>query len=226
MTVTGSGRPDAQGDALSDQVGVARVADLAHVSRETAAPLTDYAALLRKWQHSINLVGRSTLPVLWDRHMLDSAQLAPLIAAEQPRQPAILDVGSGAGFPGLVLSILNAGSVHLVESDRRKASFLRQVCFQTGADAAIHADRVEALSPFPVDIITARAFAPLPRLVDLVSGFLHDNTVLWLLKGEEAERELTELAECWTVDVTRRTSRSDPRGVLLRLARLARRPAA
>lgn len=208
-----------------DEAGLTRVAALADVSRETVAPLQSYADLLRKWQRSINLVSRSTLPDLWDRHFADSAQLLPLIRRDAAsRTPTILDVGSGAGFPGMVLAALGAGAVNLVESDQRKVSFLRQVVLATGANATLHTARVEELAPFPADIITARAFAPLPRLFDLVADFISDTTVLWLLKGREAEQELTALSEYWTVSVERITSRTDPHAVILRLSDAARTP--
>ncbi|MBK5911538.1 16S rRNA (guanine(527)-N(7))-methyltransferase RsmG [Rhodothalassium salexigens] len=206
--------------------GLDLVCRLGDVSRETAAPLTQHAELLVKWQRSINLVSRSTLPDLWRRHMADSAQLVPHIRREGLDRPTILDLGSGAGFPGLVLAQLGAGRVHLVEADQRKASFLRQVLLATGAEATLHTDRLETLAPFPVDIVTARAFAPLVRLVEWAADFVNENTVFWLLKGREVGQELTDLAEYWTVEADRVASATHDDGVLLRLSQVRRRDGA
>jgi 16S rRNA (guanine527-N7)-methyltransferase len=128
------------------------------VSRETLARLEAYAALLLAWNRRVNLVGRGTEEDLWRRHMLDSAQLHPLIPAGAR---TLVDLGSGAGFPGLVLAILGGPHVHLVESDQRKAVFLREAARVTGAAAMVHAIRIEAAPPLAADIVTARALAPL-----------------------------------------------------------------
>ncbi|MGE5766830.1 MAG: 16S rRNA (guanine(527)-N(7))-methyltransferase RsmG, partial [Bacteroidota bacterium] len=143
------------------------------VSRETLARFQTYADLLVKWNQAINLVGPATLPHLWYRHFLDSAQLRQhLPPAPEAADRVILDVGAGAGFPGLVLALLGCGKVHLVEADQRKAMFLREVVRATGAPAEIHPCRLEALPLFPVDVVTCRAFAPLPRLLALTERFL------------------------------------------------------
>jgi 16S rRNA (guanine527-N7)-methyltransferase len=182
------------------------------VSRETLVRLERYAALLRKWQPAINLVGSRTLDDLWRRHMLDSAQLAPLAQGLGKRW---LDIGSGAGFPGLVLAILGVGEVHLVESDARKAAFLGTVIHETTAHAVVHVARIESLPAEPYDVITARAVAPLAQLLAWGSRFAAENTISLFPKGQDVDVELTEAAKCWKFDAERVPSRSDPRGSIL-----------
>ncbi len=124
------------------------------VSRETLSALETYAALLVKWQARINLVAKDSLPDLWRRHFLDSAQLVPLLP---PGAAPITDLGSGAGFPGLVLSIMTGRAVHLVDSDQRKGAFLLEAARMTGAKARVHSERIEATKAWPAEIVTARA---------------------------------------------------------------------
>jgi 16S rRNA (guanine527-N7)-methyltransferase len=187
------------------------------VSRETVDRLRAYADLLVKWQRRINLVGPATLPDLWCRHMLDSAQLLPLLPSG-----VIVDLGSGAGFPGLVLAILGAGPVHLVDSDARKCAFLREAVRLTGAAASVHNQRIEAIAAFPVTAVTARALAPLSRLLELAAPFLAPETQCLFLKGRGSEDELTEAAKDWMMTVERIASQSDPSGFVLRLREVRR----
>lgn len=189
------------------------------VSRETSEHLDSYAALLQKWQARINLVGPSTVNEMWTRHFLDSAQLLTLVAKHRPGGlPARwMDLGAGAGFPGLVLAIMGAGPVDLVESDRRKCSFLRQVIMATGAPATVHAARIEELEPFPVDIITARALAPLDKLVAYAAPFCTEGSEMWFLKGKDAADELTCCQQYWTVDAEMFESVTDPDANIVRL---------
>lgn len=197
----------------------AEFAAAANVSRETLARLEAYAELLRRWQERINLVGAATLGDLWRRHMLDSAQLLPHL----PSGP-LLDMGSGAGFPGLVIAVLGRGPVHLVESDARKCAFLREAIRVTGATAQLHNARIEALKPFPVAAITARALAPLPQLLAWAAPFLASGVDCWFLKGATAEDELTLAAKVWMMRVTRLPSVTDPAGVILHLSEVRRGP--
>ena len=192
------------------------------VSRETLARLEAHLALLRAWQPRINLVGEATLDDPWRRHMLDSAQLLDLAPArsEGPARRWV-DLGSGAGFPGMVLAILGAGEVHLVESDRRKAAFLAESARRTGARATIHNRRAEELDPFAADVVTARALAPLARLLALAWPFIAQHTVCLFPKGRNVEKELTEARKNWTMSVEYLASRSDPSGTILRLRRVA-----
>ena len=182
--------------------------------------LSAYLDLLGKWTRKINLVGASTMKDPWRRHILDSAQLLSLL----PRTDSpILDVGSGAGLPGLVLAILGAGPVELVESDARKGVFLREAIRITDAPATVHTIRLEALPPFAADVITARAFAPLPDLLEKIAPFIGPSTVCLLHKGKDAGRELTASMKFWKMRVDRFPSRTDPAGVLLRMEDVARR---
>lgn len=207
----------------------------ADVSRETLDHLIVYKELLEKWQRRINLVGPATLPDVWNRHFLDSAQLFPLIQASLKgrRGPcALIDLGSGAGFPGLVLALVARGAgqplqAHLIESDRRKAAFLAEVCRATGLARAvtIHAERIEKLplERLPrADIVTARALAPLYDLLDYAAPLLAPHGVGLFLKGAKAGDELTQAAKHWTMRVDRFPSRTDPSGTILRVAALTR----
>ncbi len=168
------------------------------VSRETLIRLDAYVALLRKWNRRINLVSRNSLEDVWRRHVLDSSQLmAFLPPAPAGRSRVILDLGSGAGLPGLVLAILGAGEVHLVESDGRKAAFLREAARIAETEVRIHACRIEALTPFPVDLVTARALAPLTRLLALAGPFLGPETRCLFLKGAGVAAELEAARSAW-----------------------------
>lgn len=189
------------------------------VSRETLGRLKAYAELLRKWQKHLNLVGPEGLRDLWRRHFLDSAQIVPLLPLQTR---TLLDLGSGAGFPGMVLAILGIPEVHLVESNRRKCAFLREVARITGTGVALHPTRIEELTPFPVDAITARAVAPLPALLDLVSPFFGLSTCCIFLKGARVEDELAQARKEWSMALECLPSRSDPGGTILRLRRISR----
>jgi 16S rRNA (guanine527-N7)-methyltransferase len=192
------------------------------VSRETIAALETYAGLLRKWQKAINLVSGATLDDVWNRHFLDSAQLLPLLPAGDDH---LTDLGSGAGFPGLVLALVSGRAVSLVESDQRKAAFLGEVARATGCAGRvqIHAARVEALQPWTAPVITARALADLTQLLDWASPFLSTASVCIFPKGAKAEEELTAALRVWKMTVERVRSVTDPTGLILRLTHLERR---
>lgn len=192
------------------------------VSRETLERLQAYADLLVKWQGSINLVGKSTLPDLWRRHMLDSAQLFPLLPVGAR---TLVDFGSGAGFPALVLAILGVPDVHLVESDVRKGAFLREVARVCEAPVTVHSKRIEALAPFAADVITARALAPVAQLLEFAAPFLTPRTQCLFLKGQNVEVELTEAHKMWNMAVERHPSRTDAAATILRLTEVRREPA-
>ncbi|MFN4283639.1 MAG: 16S rRNA (guanine(527)-N(7))-methyltransferase RsmG [Alphaproteobacteria bacterium] len=210
-------------------LGAERFFELGNVSRETFARLQTYAALLEKWQGAINLVGRDTLPDLWRRHILDSAQVAALIAAKgKDGAPlTILDFGSGAGFPGLVLAIMAADDgrdwrVHLVESDTRKCAFLSTVARETKTEVKIHSARIEKLPPFRADVVTARALAPLAILLEYAESFLQQGSECVFLKGANAADELTEAHKSWKMQVEQHPSRSGPAGCLLHIREISR----
>jgi 16S rRNA (guanine527-N7)-methyltransferase len=190
------------------------------VSRETLERLTVYVDLLQRWQRAINLVGAATLADPWRRHILDSAQLA---AHLPPAAGSLIDLGSGAGLPGMVLALLGVPRVHLIESDRRKAEFLRAAARATGAPVAVHAERIEHLAAWPADVITARAFAPLPRLLDLAERFLTPASVCLFLKGSMTiPRELTDAEGDWHMVPEMFPSLSAPSGIVLKLRGVGR----
>jgi 16S rRNA (guanine527-N7)-methyltransferase len=191
----------------------------ANVSRETLARLQRYAELLEKWNRRINLVGRGTIPDLWRRHMLDSAQLMSLIP-ENAR--TLVDLGSGAGFPGLVLAICGVPDVHLIEADQKKSVFLGEVARATGVSVTIHNARIEEIESFQADIVTARALAPLPKLLDMALPFIQKHSILLFLKGQTADKELTQVAKEWNMRVDRIPSQTDPEGTILRLEAISR----
>lgn len=161
------------------------------VSRESQDKLIAYHKLLFKWQKAINLVGPKTLQDSWERHFADSAQLLELIP---PRAKHLIDLGSGAGFPGLVLGAMRpALQVHLVESDERKAQFLRNVSRETSVDAIVHNERIESITiDFTPDVVTARALSELVELLKFCAGWAVDNPDLKLvfLKGRRWEEEI------------------------------------
>ena len=183
------------------------------VSRETGDRLAAYVALLATWQKRINLVGPSTLADPWRRHILDSAQLMPHIAAGS----SVVDLGSGAGFPGLVLAILGDFDVHLIESDQRKAVFLREAARVTGAAVTVHARRLETVTDLTADVITARALAPLDKLLAWALPFTRDDSFCLFLKGQSSQQELTAARKQWTLSVTLVESWSAPQGVLMKI---------
>lgn len=189
---------------------------LLSVSRETVERLQVYADLLVKWQRRINLVGPGTLADLWRRHFLDSAQLAPLLS-EGPAEGPLLDLGAGAGFPGLVLAIITGRTTCLAESDGRKCAFLAEAIRLTGAPATVLHRRIEAVPPFPAATVTARALAPLEHLLALAEPFLGPDSQCLFLKGRSGEEELTQAAKGWTMTVERRASLADPSGLIFQL---------
>ena len=186
------------------------------VSRETLERLQTYLALLARWQKKINLVGPSTLADPWRRHVLDSAQLLPHIAPGS----TLVDLGSGAGFPGLVLAIMAQLDVHLVESDLRKTVFLQEAARLTGTVVEIHNQRIESLPALTADVITARALAPLPLLCKLAQPLCHAETVCLFLKGRSAQEELTETQKQTTLQATLIASQTDSEGVLIKVRNL------
>lgn len=208
---------------LTPEGFAASLADIGqNVSRETMASLAAYGALLVKWQARINLVARDSLADMWRRHFLDSAQLLPLLP---PGAAPVTDLGSGAGFPGLVLAIMSGRQTHLVDSDQRKGAFLMEAARAAGVAGRVHvhAGRIEALAPWPAPVITARALAPLGQLLGWAEPFIAEDTVCLFLKGARAEEELTAALGRWTMEADRRPSLTDPGGVILRLQRVRKR---
>ena len=201
-------------------LGPTGFARITSVSRETLSRLSAYVDLLEQWNRRINLVGRNTMGDIWRRHILDAAQLYPLL----PRRTRILiDFGSGAGIPGLVLAAMGVAEVHLVESDQRKAAFLREAVRVMDIPAVVHPERIEKLAAFSADVVTARALADLPELLDLAERFLQPRTMCLFLKGRSVEDELSAAGEAWAMAAERLDSRSDPSGVILKLEALSRK---
>jgi len=200
-----------------------RALALTPVSRETAARLDRFVALLLETQRHTNLVGSGALPELWTRHVADSLQLLALA----PDARVWLDLGSGGGFPGLVIACALADqpgrAVHLVESNGKKAAFLRQVIRALSLPAEVHEQRIESLNDIAADVITARAVAPLAKLLGYVAPLLKKGGKALLLKGQDVERELTDAAKYWTIEAELTPSRTHPAGRIVVVRALQRR---
>jgi 16S rRNA (guanine527-N7)-methyltransferase len=188
------------------------------VSRETLQRLDAYVALLLQWQQTTNLIAPATIPVLWTRHVADSLQLLDV----RPEARHWIDLGSGGGFPGLVLACALAerpgASVHLVESNGKKAAFLRETARALKLPARVHAERIEefvASYDGLADVVTARALAPLVQLLGYAFPLLKRGACGLFPKGQDVEIELTDAAKCWTIQTKLLPSRTDPRARLV-----------
>ena len=189
------------------------------ISRETSEALDRFAALLLRWNRTVNLIARKDEQRLWERHIADSLQLATLMH-RAPGQA--IDLGSGAGFPGLVLAIATGVPFDLIEADQRKAAFLREAARVTGARAQVHATRIETAQIVPAPLITARALAPLPRLLDLAAPLLATGGICLFLKGANVQAELTQAASQWHMKVEILPSQTAPEACILRISDLTR----
>jgi len=214
-------RPSPTG-ALADQLAADRRAALrlVPVSRETEDRLALFVDLLDRWRGKTNLIADSTFPTVWTRHIADSAQLLALA----PKARRWVDMGAGAGFPGLVIAIQLAdvpgAVVHCVESDRRKCAFLREAARATGPAAQIHPLRVEALDPEtlgPVDAVTARAFAPLPLTLKLARPWIERGAVAVFPRGESAREQIAALPRAGTYAIETMSSVVNPKAAILRI---------
>jgi 16S rRNA (guanine527-N7)-methyltransferase len=191
----------------------------ANVSRETFDKLSRYAECLIKWQKAINLVSKSTLDDLWARHFLDSAQLYDYIMDAMSKDgklkedSAIVDLGSGAGFPGLVLAIMGVENVHLVESDQRKCLFLKEVARLCGVSVQIHSQRIEDCHIENIGIITARALGSLEQLLGYGAKLTKENTEndvqYFFLKGARVKEEITQAQKNWLFKTKEIQSKTD-----------------
>jgi 16S rRNA (guanine527-N7)-methyltransferase len=193
------------------------------VSRETSERLDRFVELFLKWQRVVQLAAPSTLSNLWTRHIADSLQLLP----DLDDAKEVVDVGSGGGFPGLVLSIAApAKKFHLIESDTRKASFLREAARISNSTSEVYAERVESVAKrisTGIHMVTARAFAPLPKLLELTEPFLVGGAKAVFLKSQDIDDELTTAAKSWNVNYQLRNSLTDPRGRILQINKAERR---
>lgn len=181
--------------------------------------LHDFAAILLRWNERINLISRADHDRLWQRHIHDSAQLASLLPPDCRR---LIDLGSGAGFPGLVLAIVTGCHAELIEADQRKAAFLREAVRATHTSATVHSCRVEAAQIEPARAITARALAPLPVLLELAEPLLESGGYCLFPKGASVDDELTSSTNRWHMHVERFASQTNPGATILRLSEIRR----
>ncbi len=198
----------------------ARALALVPLTKDAQERFAIYVDLLGRWRRVTNLISEASFAEAWTRHIADSAQLFPLA----PGARRWVDLGSGAGFPGMAIAILLAGGegarVDCIESDKRKCAFLREVARATGAPAEIHAERVESIAPealLPVDAVTARAFAPLPRLLELTNVWIAHGAVGVFPRGRSGESQLEALpaAPDLTIDIL--ASKLDPDATIVRV---------
>ena len=199
-------------------------ADFAAATGATATQMADlerYRALLDTWNQRINLVGPSALKTFWLRHAFDGAQLLPLA----PEAKVWADIGAGAGLPGLILAILlkdRGGQVHLIESLAKRCRFLQEAVETLGVPATVHNARAEDLKLTGIDVVTARACAPLSRLFGYARPILRKDVRGLFLKGQGVEAELAEAQGSWRFDASLIPSRSDPSGRIVSVERLSR----
>lgn len=205
-------------------VSRANFAETFDVSRETIDRLQAYAALLVKWNPKINLVAKSTIPDVWHRHMADSAQLWALAPKGAKTW---MDIGSGAGFPGLVIAAIAAEkapdlAVTLVESDRRKSVFLQSAAREMGITVEVITKRIELLEPQNADIISARALSSLTQLLEFAEKHRKPSGICLFPKGARVDSELTEASSCWHMAYETFPSMTDPDAVILRIGEFKR----
>jgi 16S rRNA (guanine527-N7)-methyltransferase len=210
--------PHTSADNLADDRHAAL--RLVPVSRETEDRLAIFVELLDRWRQKTNLISNSTFGSVWTRHIADSAQLTALA----PEAKRWVDMGSGAGFPGLVIAIQLAdvpgAVVHCIESDGRKCAFLREAARATGAAAAIHPQRVEAIEPKSlgtVDAVTALAFAPLPLTLELARPWMERGAIAVFPRGESAKNQIAALPEATAYAIETLQSVVNPKAAILRI---------
>ena len=204
---------------MNEAAAKARIEELTDVSRETIARLEAYADLLDRWNPKINLVSKSTLKEKWVRHFLDSAQIWPHIPADAR---ILTDIGSGAGFAGLVLAVIAAEKspdmkVYLVESDARKCAFMRNVARELGIAPEIHTSRIEQVEIQRADVLTARALASLDQLLQFSAHILCENGLCLFLKGQGCDSEVIDARESWDFEAELIKSETHDHGVIAKL---------
>lgn len=190
---------------------------ITNVSRETFSLLEDFINLLLKWNKSINLVSKShsTPNDIWERHILDSIQLKTYIPKDTK---VITDFGSGGGFPGMILALMGDWDVHLVESDQRKCAFLLEASRVLSRKVMIHNDRIEDISPWESDVLTARALAPLDKLLELTSKFHATSQLCLFLKGQNVVEEINNTSTSWDLNYEIYPSLTSEDGRILRIS--------
>jgi len=179
-----------------------------------------YATLLEKWTARINLIARGTVPDLWTRHVLDSAQMLPILDRCVSRETSLADLGTGGGIPGLILAAVSDRPVTLVDSDQRKLAFCAEAAREMGVDATICAGRIEEIPPLSAPMITSRALAPLDRLMPWLHRHLGPGGQALLLKGRDAEAELQAVAGQWVFHVKHHPSLTEPQARILHVTDL------
>ncbi len=211
MNSSGQGALDLKNDK-------ARALALFPVSRETESRLDAYVDVLLRWQSKLNLVAPSTLRELWTRHIVDSLQLLPLA----PDAQTWVDFGSGGGFPGMpiacALADMPGAKVHLIESNGKKAAFLREAARVTGVPAIVHQERAEKFGETcaePVHVVTARALAPLKTLCDQAFPLISRGAVAMFPKGQDVDAELTDAAKYWRLEAIKVPSKTSPEGSIV-----------
>ena len=208
---------------MSDTFGPEEFATRTGVSRETLARLKAYVGLLQDWNTRHNLVSAKSLEDVWHRHVWDSAQLAPLLPQNAK---TMADLGSGAGFPGLVLAELlrDRVAVTLFESTRKKCDFLSAAAERMQLTVTVVNARIEASRQGPFDVVTARALAPLDKLLGYAQQIADRRTVCLFLKGQSLAVELTEARKSWRMKALQHPSATDPSGVILEVRELRHVP--
>jgi len=211
--------------ALDLSADKAEALRLTPVSRETQQRLESFVALLLQWQQTTNLIAPSTIPKLWTRHIADSLQLLDIV----PNVTVWVDFGSGGGFPGIPVACALAdrpgAKVHLVESNGKKAAFLREAIRVTGVPAVVHAKRIEDCGDSfgdKVDVVSARALAPLKILCDQAFALIDRGAVGLFAKGQDVAAELTEAAKYWRIEAETVPSRTGADGCIVAVRRLTR----
>jgi 16S rRNA (guanine527-N7)-methyltransferase len=190
------------------------------LTSDVPARLRRFAELLLRWNATLNLVAAGDSGVVWERHIADSLQLVKLMP---PGTERAIDLGSGGGFPGLVLAVATGVRFDLIESDRRKAAFLRTAILETGAPATVHNCRIEDATVAAAPLVTARALAPMARLLPLAARFLTADGTCLFLKGAKVGEELAAAEAVWAMEATRIPSETSPDGVVLQVRQLRRK---
>lgn len=189
------------------------------VSRETAETLGLYVEHLHRWQQKINLIGPSTVHETWQRHIFDSLHLLQFIS---DRETPLIDIGSGAGLPGLILAIAGMKHVTLVESDSKKCAFLREAARLCKISVSIENCRVEKLQPKPYGVITSRALAPLGRLFEWCECFTNDETICLFPKGKNYSKEIDDAKQDWSFECIKHPPGSGSDGFVLEISQIRR----
>ena len=194
-----------------------------HVSRESWARIEAFVALLLQWQQRINLISPASIPFIWERHVMDSLQLLPLLP---PQAKAVADLGSGSGFPALPLAIASGLEFHLYESNNKKAAFLREAMRVTSCKGQVHGERLTGKSAANgmarVDVVTARALAPLNELLELAQPLMKNGAQALFLKGQDVDHELTQAQKYWRIQYTKHASLTDSQAIILAVQEVSR----